>query len=310
MTSWSYIRENNMPEPTMGARLRTLLQSKEPVVAPGCHDGITGRLVEQAGFPVAYMSGLCVAAARGLPDVGAISVDVMVDHARVIAGSIDLPLIVDADGGYGGAYNVYEAVRAFEAAGAAALHLEDQPFPKRCAAMSGKKLIGMDEMIARIRVALDARRDPDFLVIARTDAFAIDGLDAAIERAVAYENAGADATIIMSVADEDDMRRITRTLKKPTIVMMVEGLRPLVPAQRLKEIGYPLIVYPVSLLQAQVHAQRGMLAGLREDGSTQSYLDKTATLAQIAACLDLPHATRIDEDYARYQAEAYKAKGN
>lgn len=293
-----------MSESSMGARLRTLLQSKEPVIAPGCYDGITARLVEQAGFPAAYMSGLCVAAAHGLPDVGAISVDVMVEHTRVIAESIDIPLIVDADGGYGGAYNVYEAVRAFERAGAAALHLEDQPFPKRCAAMSGKKLIPKDEMVARLRVALDARRNPDFLILARTDAFAVDGLDEAIERAVAYENAGADATIIMSVAEEGDMQRITQALKKPTIVMMVEGLRPLVGANRLKEIGYPLIVYPVSLLQAQVHAHRTLLDGLRADGTTQSSLGKTATLAEIAACLDLPRATRVDEDFARYQAQA------
>lgn len=297
-------RENNMLHISMGARLRALFRSAGPVIAPGCYDGITARFVEQAGFPAVYMSGLCVAATRGLPDVGAISVDVMVDHARVIANSIDIPLIVDADGGYGGAYNVHEAVRAFESSGAAALHLEDQPFPKRCAAMAGKKLIGTDEMIARIRVALDARRSPDFLIIARTDALAVEGLDAAIERAKAYENAGADATIVMSVADENDMRKITAALTKPTIVMMVEGLRPLIPAPRLKEIGYPLIVYPVSLLQAQARAQKDLLDGLRRDGTTQASLDKTATLAEIAADLDLPCATDVDERFERYRIEA------
>ena len=293
-----------MSQTHMGARLRSLLQRTYPVIAPGCYDGITARFVQQAGFPVAYMSGLCVAAERGLPDVGAISVDVMVDHARVVANSIDIPLIVDADSGYGGAYNVYEAVRAFEAAGAAALHLEDQPFPKRCAAMAGKKLIGTDEMVARIRVALDARKTPDFMIIARTDAFAVEGLDAAIARAQAYEQAGADATIIMSVAREEDMERIVASLERPTIVMMVEGLRPLIPAVRLREIGYPLVVYPVSLLQAQVHAQKAMLEALKADGTTQASLDKTATLAEIASYLDLPSATRIDAQFAQYQVEA------
>lgn len=288
----------------MGARLRALLKSTEPVIAPGCYDGITARFVEQAGFPAAYMSGLCVAATRGLPDVGAISVDVMVEHARIIANSIDIPLVLDADGGYGGAYNVHDAVRAFESAGAAALHLEDQPFPKRCAAMAGKKLIGTDEMIARIRTALDARRHPDFMIIARTDAVAVEGLDAAIKRAVAYERAGADATVIMSVADEVDMCKITSALTKPTVVMMVEGLRPLIPAERLTAIGYSLIVYPVSLLQTQVHAQKDLLGSLRADGTTQASLGKTATLAEIAADLDLPGATRIDEQFERYQAEA------
>ncbi|CAN7763613.1 isocitrate lyase/PEP mutase family protein [Caballeronia sp. LjRoot31] len=293
-----------MPQISMGARLRALIQSSAPVIAPGCYDGITARFVEQAGFSAAYMSGLCVAAARGLPDVGVLGIDVMVDHARVIARSIDIPLIVDADSGYGGAYNVYEAVREFERSGAAALHLEDQPFPKRCAAMSGKKLIGTDEMIARIRVALDARTDPEFMIIARTDAFAVEGLDAAIARASAYEKAGADATIIMSVAAEADMKRITAALEKPTIVMMVEGLRPLVPAARLRDIGYPLVVYPVSLLQAQVHAQKTMLQALSEEGTTQASLGKTATLDQIAEYLDLPKSTRIDDQFARYQAEA------
>jgi methylisocitrate lyase len=293
----------------MGARLRALLQNAEPVVAPGCYDGITARFAQQAGFPAVYMSGLCVAATRGLPDVGAITVDVMVDHARVIANSVDLPLIVDADGGYGGAYNVHEAVRAFESTGAAALHLEDQPFPKRCAAMAGKKLIGTDEMIARIRVALDARRHPDFLIIARTDALAVEGLDAAIERAAAYERAGADATIIMSVSSEDDMRKITAALTKPTIVMMVEGLRPLVSAARLKEIGYSLTVYPVSLLQAQVRAQKDLLGSLLRDGTTQASLGKTATLAEIAADLDLPRATGVDEHFDRYQIEARQHAG-
>ena len=301
--------EKLMPNAHPGALLRALLLSAEPVIAPGCYDGITGRFVQHAGFPVAYMSGLCVAATRGLPDVGAITVDVMVDHARVIANTLDIPLIVDADGGYGGAYNVHEAVRAFESTGAAALHLEDQPFPKRCAAMANKKLIDTGEMIARIRVALAARRHPDFLIIARTDALAVEGLDAAIERAVAYEKAGADATIIMSVADENDMRKINSALGKPTIVMMVEGLRPLIPAAQLKEIGYSLIVYPVSLLQAQVRAQKNLLKGLQRDGSTHGMLAETATLAEIAGDLDLSGATRVDEQFVRFQAEAGQRTG-
>ncbi|WP_059410469.1 isocitrate lyase/PEP mutase family protein [Cupriavidus basilensis] len=293
-----------MTNPSAGARLRALIQRGSIAVAPGCYDGLTARLVEQAGFEAAYMSGLCVAATLGEPDVGAISVDAMVERARIIAQSTSLPLIVDADSGYGGAYNVFRATRAFEAAGAAALHLEDQPFPKKCAAMPGKTLVGAAEMVARIRVALEARTDPDFMIIARTDAFAVEGLDAAIARAQVYEQAGADATIIMSVAAEADMARITASLKKPTIVMMVENLRPLVPAARLQAIGYPLVVYPVSLLQGQVHAQARMLAALREDGSTAASAAAAVTLGDIAGHLDLPRASRVDADYARYVAQA------
>jgi hypothetical protein len=157
--------------------------------------------------------------------------------------------------------------------------------------MSGKKLIGTDEMIARIRVALDARTNPDFVIIARTDAFAVEGLDAAIARASAYEKAGADATIVMSVASEQDMYKITAALEKPTVVMTVEGLRPLVSGVRLREIGYPLAVYPVSLLQAQVYAQKALLKGLRVNETAS--VGKTATLSEIACYLNLPHATQV-----------------
>ncbi|MBV7486049.1 oxaloacetate decarboxylase [Bordetella sp. BOR01] len=294
-----------------GARLKALIvaakASGQPVVAPGCYDGLTARLVERAGFNVAYMSGLCVASTLGEPDVGAITADAMVERARVVAGCTGIPLIVDADSGYGGAYNVAQAVRAFETAGAAALHLEDQPFPKKCAAMAGKTLIAVPEMVARLRVALDARRNQDFMIIARTDAFAVEGLDAAIARVQAYEAAGADATIIMSVASEEDMRRITANLRKPSIVMMVEGLRPLVPATRLGEIGYPLVVYPVSLLQAQAHAQQRMLETLQRDGSTAACADASLTLNDINETVGLERARDADAAYDRYINEAHAA---
>ncbi|MGJ7500350.1 isocitrate lyase/PEP mutase family protein [Variovorax sp. ZT5P49] len=285
-------------------KLRALLNSREISIAPGCYDGITGMLVEQAGFPIAYMSGLCVAATLGEPDVGSISVDVMVERARTIASAISIPLIVDADSGYGGAYNVHCATRALEASGAAALHLEDQPFPKKCAAMAGKELVPVAEMVARLRVALDARTDPDFVIIARTDAFAVEGLDAAIARLQAYEDAGADATILMSVATEDDMRKITSSLRKPTIVMMVEGLRPLVSAERLQEIGYPVVCYPVSLLQAQAFSQKQMLEGLRAQGSTTASLNQTMVLPELSAFMGQAKANAIDGAFSQYLLQA------
>lgn len=283
---------------SMGARLRALLENPEPVIAPGCYDGLTARLVEQAGFPVAYMSGLCVAAGEGEPDVGAITVDTMVARAAVIARSISIPLVADADSGYGGAFNVHRATQAFEACGAAAIHLEDQPFPKKCAAMEGKKLVGIAEMVARIRTALNARRDPNFMIIGRTDAVAVEGLDAAIARAQAYEQAGADMTLIMSVADEDSLRSMRKALKKPVMISLVEGLRPLVPVKRLREIGIEMAIYPVSLLQAQTWAQRRMLDALRRDGTTAASLDYTDSLQDIAGFLALDAANGIDAAFA------------
>jgi methylisocitrate lyase len=271
----------------------------DALIAPGCYDGISARLVQKAGFRVAYMSGLCVAATLGEPDVGVISVDAMVDRVRVITRASSLPLIADADSGYGGAVNVAHATRAFEDAGAAAIHLEDQPFPKKCAAMEGKKLVPVPEMVARIKTALVARRNRDFVIIARTDAFAVEGLDASIARLQAYEDAGADATMLMSVSSEQDMREITSSLKKPTIVLMVEGLRPVVSAQRLGEIGYPLVLYPVSLLQAQAFAHEAYLRILGETGGTESVGGSMWTLPQIAQVLDIAEANRIDEAYSR-----------
>jgi 2,3-dimethylmalate lyase len=279
-------------------RLRALLAQRDTLIAPGCYDGLTARLVEQADFPVAYMSGLCVAAGAGEPDVGAITVDAMVARAATIARSIGIPLIADADSGYGGAFNVHRAVQAFEACGAAAIHLEDQPFPKKCAAMDGKRLICVAEMVARIKTALRSRRDPDFVIIGRTDAVAVEGLDAAIARAQAYEEAGADMTLVMSVAEEGALRKIRAALQKPVMISLVEGLRPLVPLERLREIGINMVIYPVSLLQAQTWAQRRMLAALRQQGSTAASLDCTDSLQDIAGYLGLDAANGIDEAFA------------
>ncbi|GAA5235320.1 isocitrate lyase/PEP mutase family protein [Verticiella sediminum] len=285
-----------------GMKLRELLTAPftDAFIAPGCYDGVSARLVQKAGFRVAYMSGLCVAATLGEPDVGVISVDAMVSRVSVITRASSLPLIADADSGYGGAVNVAHATRAFEDAGAAAIHLEDQPFPKKCAAMEGKKLVSVSEMEARIKTALATRRNSDFVIIARTDALAVEGLDASIARLQAYEEAGADATMLMSVSSEHDMRKITSSLKKPTIVLMVEGLRPVVSAQRLGEIGYPLVLYPVSLLQAQAFAQEEYLRILAETGGTESVGRSMWMLPQIAQLLDVAQANSIDEAYTRW----------
>ncbi|MFC4273854.1 isocitrate lyase/PEP mutase family protein [Achromobacter aloeverae] len=289
-----------------GARLRELLRMDTPdaLIAPGCYDGISAKLVEQAGYQAAYMSGLCVAATLGEPDVGVISVDAMVERVRIITRASSLPLIADADSGYGGAVNVAHATRAFEAAGAAAIHIEDQPFPKRCAAMSGKKLVPVAEMVARVKTALAARRDRDFMIIARTDALAVEGLEASIARLRAYEEAGADATMLMSVSSEEDMQRVTASMKMPTIVLMVEGLRPTVPANRLKQLGYPLVLYPVSLLQAQACIQARYLRQLRETGGTEAAAASMWSLARIAALLGLPAANATDEAFSRHAEEA------
>ena len=285
-------------------RFRELLSSRTCAIAPGCYDAISARIVEDAGFPIAYMSGLCVAASMGYPDVGLISWTDMVRRAELIANTISIPLFVDADSGNGGPANLAEAVRAYERAGAAGLHLEDQPFPKKCAALPGKSLITPELACANIRIALDARRDPAFVIVARTDAMLVSGLDDAIARAVRYERAGADATLVMSVGHEAEMRAVQAALEKPTLAMMLEHKRALTGVRRLEQLGYPLVVYPCSLLQGQVKVQQTIAARLRDDGSTAGVLDAMTSIDEINAVMDLDEVNAAGIQSAAYQASA------
>src|SRR5688572_22963884 len=202
------------------ARLRTLLATPGPLMAPGAYDALSARLVEQAGFDVVYMTGFgSTASLIGRPDVGLLTGTEMVDNARRIAAAVDLPVIADADTGYGNAINVVRTVQAYEQAGVAGIHLEDQVMPKKCGHMSGKAVIPAEEMVGKIRAAAAARRDPDFVLIARTDAVAVEGVAAAIARARAFAEAGADALFVEAPTSEDDLATIGRELT---------GLAPLV----------------------------------------------------------------------------------
>src|SRR5690606_31812713 len=199
--------------PAPRARLRELLAGPGPVVAPGAYDALSARPVEQAGFDVVYMTGFGTTASLiGRPDVGLLSGTEMVDNARRIAAAVDVPVIADADTGYGNAINVVRTVQSYEQAGVAGVHIEDQVMPKKCGHMSGKAVIGADEMVGKIRAAVSARRDPDFVVIARTDAAAVEGLDAALERARAYAEAGADLLFVEAPTSEDDIARVAGEL--------------------------------------------------------------------------------------------------
>jgi 2,3-dimethylmalate lyase len=280
-------------------KFRELLAGKGAIaVAPGCYDAMSGLIIEQAGFPIAYMSGLCVAASLGYPDTGIIAAAEMVKRAAVISRSIGIPLFADADTGYGGASNIAECVRAFERAGVAGIHLEDQSNPKKCAALPGKNLVSTQEMRARIRIALEARTSQDFVIVGRTDALAVSGLDEAIARVQAYEDAGADATMLMGVSQEADMQRITSALKKPCIVLMAEKIRPLIPNQRLKDAGYPMVLYPLSLIDVAFFAQRELCNRLMKDGTTESLLDRIPALDEINELLGMGDVVR---DELRYQ---------
>jgi carboxyvinyl-carboxyphosphonate phosphorylmutase len=251
-------------------RLRELLARPEPLVAPGAYDALSARLVEQAGFDVVYMTGFgTTAALAGRPDVGLLTGTEMIDNARRIAAAVDVPVIADADTGYGNAINVVRTVQAYEQAGVAGIHIEDQVMPKKCGHMSGKAVIPADEMVGKIRAAVAARRDPDFLLIARTDAAAVEGLSAAIDRARAYADAGADVLFVEAPTSEDDIARVAEELRgvAPLVFNWAEGGRtPPIPLARIAELGFALVLFPIGTLLAATAGIRRLLASLRDDG--------------------------------------------
>ena len=248
-------------------QLRQLLARPEIVVAPGAYDGLTARLIQQAGFAAVYMTGAGTAAARGFPDFGLLGMSEMVDNAAVIARSADIPLIADADTGYGNELNVTRTVREFEARNVAAIHLEDQVFSKRCGHLDGKEIVERDEYIAKIRAAVAARRNPDFTIIARTDARAVVSLDEAIERANLAIEAGADMASVEAPRTLEEVAAIPREVKGPCLLNLVPaGRTPLLPFAQAQDLGYRMVILPGLLLKATMEAGDAVLRDVRQTG--------------------------------------------
>jgi 2-methylisocitrate lyase-like PEP mutase family enzyme len=246
------------------ARLRAALAGGELIVAPGVFDGISASLVARLGFAAGYLTGAGVAASGfGLPDIGLVTQTEMAERARMVVRALgDVPLIADADTGYGAALNVVRTVREYEAAGVAAVQLEDQAFPKKCGHLPDKELISVDEFEAKLHAALDARTDPDLVVIARTDARGPLGLDAAIDRANAYAEAGADVIFVEAPQGTDEIERIAKEVTAPLLInLVIGGLTPLESSTRLGDLGYAIAIHPSLPLGAAAFA---MLTGLAE----------------------------------------------
>jgi carboxyvinyl-carboxyphosphonate phosphorylmutase len=256
--------------PSPGAALRALLARPEPLMAPGAYDGLSARLAEQAGFDAVYMTGFGTTASLiGRPDVGLLTGSEMVDNARRIVSAVDVPVIADADTGYGNAINVVRTVQLFEQAGVAGLQLEDQVAPKKCGHMSGKAVIGTAEMVGKLEAAVAARRDPDLVVIARTDAVAVSGVEDAVARGRAYADAGADVLFVEAPTSADDVERVAGELAgvAPLVFNWAEGGRtPPLPLSRIAELGFSLVIYPIGTLLAATAGMRALLATLRADG--------------------------------------------
>ncbi len=257
--------------------LRARLNRGDILVAPGAYDALTARLLEQAGFEAVYRGGYAAsAAAFALPDLGITTLTDMVDHLRRMTSAISVPVIADADTGYGEVPQVIHTVRELEAAGAAAIQFEDQVFPKRCGHMEGKKVIPAEEMVIKLRAALDARRDPETVIIARSDATAVTGLDDAIARSRAYADAGADVIFIDAPESEEHLQAIAAGGIDAVLMVNVSehGKTPDLGAQRFQELGFGLVIYPSSTLFAAAQSTKDLAATLLAEGATRSVVPR------------------------------------
>ena len=282
-------------------RLRQLLANPELLVAPGAYDALSARLIAQAGFPAIYMTGFGTAASvLGQPDVGLLTMSEMVARASALASVTgDLPLIADADTGYGNPINVRRTIREYERAGVAGLHIEDQVWPKKCGHMEGKQVIPMDEMAQKVRAAVDARQDPDFVIIARTDANAVNGLDDALLRGRAYREAGADVIFIEAPRSLEELQAIAQAFSDtPLLFNWAEsGKTPLLSLNEIHTLGFKLVIFPVSLLFAVTHAMLALLEVLKQGETPAPFSSRMTAFSQFTQHIGLPEIQELERRF-------------
>lgn len=285
------------------ANFREQLRGTGIMVAPGIYDAFGALMVERAGFPAAYLSGASIAYTRyGRPDLGLVGMDEVAGVLSAIGERVNVPLIVDADTGYGNALNVIRTVKLFERNGARVIQLEDQSLPKRCGHLGGKTLVPAAEMVGKIKAALDARQSDETLIMARTDAIAVEGLDAALDRAERYREAGADILFVEAPQDKEQMRTVTARLggEVPLLANMVEGGKtPLLPAGELQEIGYSIVISPGGLARAVGHMMGRYFASLHDNGDTSLFPDQMIDFDEMNALIGTPEMLATG---ARYDA--------
>ena len=267
--------------------LKQRLQAPGIIVAPGCYDGLSARLVQEAGFEAVYASGGAIARSAGIPDLGLLSFSEIGDRLAQIVDAVNVPVIADMDTGYGNALNARHAVREFERAGVAGFHLEDQTFPKRCGHLDDKGVVPSLEFQQKISAVRDAMRDDDMIVIARTDAIAVEGFDAAIERAEAYAGAGADVVFVEAPQSEEQIAEIARRLPQPKLINMFHGGKtPLMSIQALEALGYSIVIVPSDTQRAAIAAMRRVLEAIRRDGHSGALVDELASFKDREVIVD------------------------
>jgi 2-methylisocitrate lyase-like PEP mutase family enzyme len=282
----------------MSKKLKKLLERKKLIVAPGAYNALTAKLIEGTGFEALYMTGYGTAASMlGVPDIGLLTMTEMLSNVRAIADAVEIPLIADADTGYGNAINVIRTVREYEKAGAAALHIEDQVWPKRCGHMAGKQVIAKEDMAAKVRAATENRNSADFLIIARTDALAVEGWEPTIERAHAYVEAGADILFIEAPETEEQMERIPKLFAVPCLINIAPRT-PLLSVERLEQMGYAIAIYPGICLAATIRANFEELRRMKENGKPPDFGDFLTSFLEFNQFIGMSQYNEIEQKYS------------
>jgi 2,3-dimethylmalate lyase len=281
-------------------RLKQLLAGTRCIVAPGVADAFAARMVAMEGFEACYMTGFGTSLTRlGMPDIGLLTMSEMIDNAARIADACAVPLVADADTGYGNAMNVRRTIREYERAGVAGVHLEDQAWPKRCGHLAGKRVVPTVEMEAKLKAAVDSRRDSDFVVIARTDAIAVEGFDAALERGERYREAGADVVFIEAPTSMQQLETIAQRFRGVPLLynMAASGKTPDLDNEIMARLGFRLAIFPNWLLLAAIPAMRRMLRELKSKGSVRDIRAEVATFKEFTDIAGLPEVQALEERY-------------
>jgi len=283
---------------TAAHALRDLIANHAPVIAPGAFDGLSARLVEQAGFPAVYATGGGIARSLGIPDLGLMGLDEIVKRLEGMVEVTTIPLIADADTGHGNALNAQKTARAFERAGVAGFHLEDQVFPKKCGHYDDKSIVPSKEMTQKIKAVKDALINPEMLLIARTDGLAVEGYEPTLERAHAYMEAGADMIFVEAPTSEAQIEQIARDLPQPKLINMFHGGKtPLMPADRLGELGYSLIIIPSDTQRAAIKGMQEVLEVIRRDGHSAAMQERMVSFNGREQVIGTATYTALDKKY-------------
>lgn len=278
---------------------RKYILDEEILIMPGAHDALTARIIERAGFPAVTMGGYSASASLlGRPDISLLTLTEMIDCYARVADAVEVPVFVDGDTGYGGVLNVRRTVKEIERTGAAGMFIEDQVFPKRCGHMEGKQVVEAEEMVAKIKAAVDARVDDDFVIMARTDALAIHGVDNAVERGNLYRRAGADLIFVEAPCSIEQMRTITTDIEAPNMANMIEGGKsPLLSAPELQAIGYSSVVFPVAATYAVAKAATLLMAEIKKAGTTAGFGDRMLSFDEFNRLIGLEEMRGLENGY-------------